>query len=405
MLFGLAWRNVWRNRKRSLVLMTAIALGLSGGLFAVGVFVGIAESMVDSAIDRNLAHLQLHSHAYKANAVINNDLPNAGLLIDSLKQLRTVRGVSGRGVFDGMASSPTANTGVQIIAVNPQDEAAVSSIGRKINEGTYFEEVRQNPVLVGRKLAENLNLRLRSKLVLSFSGKDGSIIFVACRVAGIFETESSLFDGGTVYLRHEELSGLTGGEKLVHEVAIRLQSAEQVSETLASVSVMFPNVAVESWKDLAPELKLSAELTGVTMLFFLGIILFALLFGITNTMLMSVMDRVREFGVLMAIGMKRARVFNLIVLETIILSLTGGVIGVIVGALMVRTFASVGIDLSAFADGLSAYGISAVLYPFVPGEIYLQLSFLVIVTAVVAAVYPGFKATQMKPARAIRVYA
>jgi len=152
-------------------------------------------------------------------------------------------------------------------------------------------------------------------------------------------------------------------------------------------------------------LKLTAELTNVTMLFFLAIILFGLLFGITNTMLMSVLDRIREFGMVMAIGMKRKRVFAQIILETIFLSLSGSGIGMALGVIVLSITQHTGINLSVFAEGLSIYGISSMLYPSVPLELYFELGVLIVLTALGAAVYPGIKATRLKPAEAIRTYA
>jgi putative ABC transport system permease protein len=140
------------------------------------------------------------------------------------------------------------------------------------------------------------------------------------------------------------------------------------------------------------------------MLFFLASILVGLLFGITNTMLMSVLDRVREFGMVMAIGMKRKRVFAQIVLETGLLSLVGSVVGVSAGILIIDVTHRTGIDLSVFAEGLSSYGISPMLYPALPLEMYFELGVLILLTALGAAIYPGIKATRLKPAEAIRTY-
>ncbi len=137
---------------------------------------------------------------------------------------------------------------------------------------------------------------------------------------------------------------------------------------------------------------------------FLGIILFALLFGITNTMLMSVMDRVRELGVLMAVGMKRIRMFTLIIIETILLSITGGVIGIIMGTVTTIYFSSKGIDLSLFAQGLSSFGIGTMLYPSLPLSAYPTLTLMILLTAIFSAVYPALKAIRLNPSEAIRTY-
>jgi putative ABC transport system permease protein len=405
MLIGIAWRNIWRNKKRSLVLLTAIALGLCGGVFSTGLMVGMAETMVNTAIDRYLGHAEIHTKAFKANPIINEFIPNGDSIAASLKSMKGVIGVSARTVLEGMASSTVTNTGAQIVGVNPSDESTVTTDAKRIIAGEYLNEKGRFPVVVGKKLSEKLDLRLRSKLVLSFAGRDGGIIYGSFRVVGIFETESTAFDGSTLFVRRSDLAALVGGAPLIHEIALRMQNAEVVPQILASIRRSLPDLAVDSWKDLAPDLKFMAEVTDIYMLFFVGIILFGLLFGITNTMLMSVLDRVREFGVLMAIGMKRKRVFWLVMLETVFLSLSGAIVGIVIAMVGIDITSRTGIDLSIVAEGLSSYGISSMLYPFIPTLMYFEIAFLVILTALGAAIYPGIKATRLNPATSIRTYA
>lgn len=405
MLTGIAWRNIWRNRKRSFVILTAIALGLCGGIFATGIMIGMAESMVNTSIDRDLGHLQIHTTSFKENPSVNSFIVDGDSVAASVRVLRGVKGVSARMVVEGMASSPATNSGVKIVGIDPEDEASVTTITKAIVGGAFLREAGRTPAVVGKKLAEQLNLKLGSKLVLSFAGRDGSIIYGSFGIVGLFDTESSVFDKGTVFVRRGDLASLLGSAALVHEIAVRLENAQLLPQVLNALKLKYPSLDVESWKDLAPELKLTSETTDISMLFFLGIILLGLLFGITNTMLMSVLDRVREFGVLMAIGMKRKRVFTLIILETVFLSLSGSVVGVALGAIAVRITQSTGIDLSVVSEGLSSYGIASVLYPEVPPILYVELGVLVIITALIAAIYPGIKATKLNPARSIRTYA
>jgi putative ABC transport system permease protein len=405
MLIGIAWRNIWRNKKRSIIMLTAIALGLCGGLFATGIMVGMAESMVNTAIDRYLGHFEIHTATFKANPLINDYIAGGDSIAAALRSTKGVTGVSARTVIEGMASSPASSSGVEIVGVHPADESSVTTTAKRIIAGEYLNNVGRFPVVIGKKLAEKLELRVHSKLVLSFAGRDGNIIYGSFRVVGIFETESTVFDQSTLFVRRNDLAGLMGGPPLVHEIAVRLSSSTLLPEMLSRTRAANPTLTVDSWKDLAPELKLTDEMTGMSMLIFLGVILIGLLFGITNTMLMSVLERVREFGVLMAIGMKRKRVFGLIMLETVFLSLTGGVVGVAFGSILIDVTNRTGINLSIVAEGLSSYGISSMLYPFIPALMYAELAVLVIFTAIGAAIYPGIKATKLNPATSIRTYA
>lgn len=404
MLFLLAWKNVWRNKKRSLIILIAIALGLGCGLFASAVMYGMWDSTVNAAIDRDLSHIQIHSKAFKKENLIENYIPDGQKIEEQIAQIKGVKAVSGRTIIDGMAASATSSSGVEIKGIIPDEEKKVTSVASSITEGKYFEGVSRNPIVIGKELAKKLDLKLRSKIVLSFQGPDGNIIYAAFRIAGIFETESSMFDKSNVFVKQSDLSALMNSKPLIHEVAVRLTSVQQMEPVVNKLKNMYGSLSVETWQQLAPELSLTYETLILELNIFLGIILFALLFGITNTMLMSVMERIRELGVLMAVGMKRLRIFTLIIFETILLSITGGIIGMILGAASIAITARKGINLSLFSQGLSSYGISSHLFPGLPGEFYPMLFVMIIITAVLSAVYPAIKAVRLNPASAIRTY-
>jgi ABC-type lipoprotein release transport system permease subunit len=384
-------------------MITAIALGLWGGLFAVGIFTGMYDALVNSAIDRDLTHIQLHAKDFRDERAIAMFIPGADSITASLRHIPGVYSVSARTIIDGMGSSPTSSQGVKIVGIDPSVERNSTAIARRLVQGKFFEGSERSPILIGRKLAEKLDLRLRGKIVLSFQRPDGAIVYGAFRITGIFDTESSTFDGATVFLRRPDLDGLTG-VALIHEIALRLITNDSLSGIAAKAATLCPNLQVETWKEIAPELKLTAESSDVSMTIFLGIILLALLFGITNTMLMSVLDRVKEFGVLMAIGMKRRRIFAMIFLETIFLSITGSAAGVALGAGTVAWFNRTGIYLGLFSDGLSMYGISSMLYPIVHSSIYPSLGAMVVFAACIAAIYPALKAIRLNPASAIATF-
>ena len=384
-------------------MITAIALGLWGGLFAVGIFTGMYDALVNSAIDRDLTHIQLHAKGFRDERAIAMFIPGADSMTATLQHIPGVYSVSMRTIIDGMGSSPTSSQGVKIVGIDPPAERNSTAIARRMVQGNFFEGRERSPVLIGRKLAEKLDLRLRGKIVLSFQRPDGAIVYGAFRITGIFDTESFAFDGATVFLRRPDFDGLVG-EALIHEIALRLTTNDSLNAVAAKAAALYPGLQVETWKEIAPELKLTAESSDVTMTIFLGIILLALLFGITNTMLMSVLDRIKEFGVLMAIGMKRRRIFAMIFLETIFLSITGSAVGVALGAGTVAWFNRTGIFLGLFSDGLSMYGISSMLYPIVHSSIYPSLGAMVVFAACISAIYPALKAIRLNPASAIATF-
>jgi ABC-type lipoprotein release transport system permease subunit len=404
MLIALAWKNIWRNKKRSLIILTAIALGLWAGLFSVAVMFGSWETTVNSTIDRNLSHIQIHTKEFKDENLISHFIPGGNDIANEIETREKVKSVSSRLLIEGMASSPSSSRGVNILGISPEAEKSVTTVAGDLIEGEYFRGIKRNPILIGEKLADKLGLKLRSKIVLSFQSIDTTLIYAAFRVGGIFKTESSQFDEGYVFVQKSDLYKIMECEPIVSELAIRLHSLEQLDSVYTNMKKNYSSLVVESWKILAPELAMMYDYLIIELEIFLGIIMVALLFGITNTMLMSVLDRVREFGVLLAVGMKRLRVFLLIMIETVILSMFGGIIGMALGSITIYYFSDKGIDLTLFSEGLAQFGMPTILYPVLPLYFYGILTIMILATAFFAAVYPSIKTMKLHPATAIRTY-
>jgi len=404
MLISIAWKNIWRNKKRSLIIIAAICFGLWGGLMSGGIMMGMGESMVNSAIERDLSHIQIHKNDYLKDKEIINFIPEGAQLIKDVNQIQGVKAISGRTLIFGMASSPASSFGAKIIGINPDNAKNVTNISQYLIAGSYFESERRNPIIIGKKLAERLNLKLRSKIVLSFQGLDDEISYIACRVSGIYKTESAPFDEMNVFVQQKDLFRILKSEPIFHEIEIRVEKSDIIPQVDNTLKTKYSNLQVQNWKEIAPEIAFLMELMQQFSYVFVAIILFALLFGITNTMLMSVMDRVRELGVLIAGGMKKFKVFSMILLETVFLSLTGGIAGIGIGSLSITIFSHTGIDLSAFSASLNSFGASAMLYPFLPFAMYIILTFMIIFAANMAAIMPAWKAIHLVPSEAIRSY-
>ncbi len=403
MLLTLAWRNVWRNKKRSLIIILAIAFGLWGGLMAGAIMMGWGESMVTTAIDRDLGHVQIHSPGFRLEQELTNQLPGGFQILQRVRALPQVQSACGHVVLEGMASSATSNFGVQIYGIVPEEEAHVTIIHQKLITGSYFREQTRNPAVIGAKLAERLGVKLHSRLVLGFQGLNGELVYLAVRVVGIYKTESTYFDESHLFLRQSDLFRVIGVRPFIHEITIRARHSRLVPALLQTLRQQYPDLDVASWKEIAPEIAyMAASMDSFTYLF-LAIILFALLFGITNTMLMAVVERFRELGVLLAVGMTRVRIFVMILLETILLSLTGGLAGIIMGVGTLAVVGQYGLDLSAFESSLASFGASAILYPYLPLEMYVVLTIMILLTALVGAALPAWKAVHIQPAQATRI--
>ncbi|MCF8275376.1 MAG: ABC transporter permease [Flavobacteriales bacterium] len=402
MLIKIAWRNVWRNALRSGVVITSIALGIWAGLFVIAVSSGLNQQRTEDALNTSISHIQIHDPRFVEDNNVEFRIKNEEELRDALKGNPAVKAFTERVVLNGMVSSSTGGYGVRITGIDPEEEKAVTTMHEKMVEGEYLTGMKSNPVIVGRKLAEKLNVDLRKKIVLTFQKDNGDIITGAFRVAGIFKTSNSKSDELNVFVKSDDVNSLLEESAGFHEVAVLLNDVAQADTTASILGAEFPSLSVRSWKEVAPELGYADEMMQQMLYIIIGIILLALSFGIINTMLMAVLERKRELGMLMSVGMNKTKVFFMIVVETVFISMVGGPLGVALGFLTVSHFGAAGIDLSIVGKGLEEFGISTTIYPSLDPSFYLNVTIMVVVAAILSSIYPAIKALQLKPAEAVR---
>jgi len=400
MLLKIAWRNIWRNRTRSIVVITAIAIGLLAGVFASAFVQGMMKQKVESVIKLEYSDFQFHVPQFTDEYLSRLYIPDSDAIMAEVGREPSVAGVSGRLVSMGMVASARRSGAIRIVGVDPEREAAVTGIDTKVTEGEYLSDEGRTPVYISRKVADKYGVGLRSRMVLTVQDVEGEIIAGAFRVVGIFDSGNGMFDEMNLYVRQDDLRALLHIESGVHEIAVALHDHDLAEPLATKYQAAYPELEVRPWLDLAVGMRFMVEAMDVYLYYIVGIILLALLFSILNTMLMAVLERVREIGVLMAVGMGKARVFGMILLETVMLTMIGGPLGLLLSWAMVSYFGEVGIDLggAAYAD----LGFSNIIHPYLDTGAYLEVALMVVVMAIVAAVYPARKALKLNPVEAIR---
>ncbi len=389
MLLKLAWKNVWRNRLRSGIMVAAMIFGLLGVVLMVGFVRAMTLNMLENAIKYDTAHLQVHHSDFLANEELGAWLEDADAIAAHVRGLYGVAGVTVRHVVDGMLASAASSRGVRINGIVAEDEVKVTSLRESLVEGRLLPQKGRNPILVSRRTADKLNLRIGSRVVLTFSDIRGDVSGAAFRIAGFFATPSSGFDEGNVYVRRSDLMKYTGLDQS-HEIAVRLTSGETIAELKKEIAERVgKRGVVQDWKEVKPLLAALSGSMNVSNGIMIGVFVLALGFGVVNVMLMSVFERTREFGVLMAIGMTGNRVRRLIVLESLLLGGFGSLVGLAAGGLLIAVTAKIGLPFGGMAEGLGVFGVDTVLYPEVSFPTYLGTLALLLFTSFLAAIYPA----------------
>jgi putative ABC transport system permease protein len=398
-----AWRNLWRNKARSLVIIAAFVIGIFAGVFILAFLNGMINSRIEAVISTELSHIQLHKPGFTDNDQFSLRFTVNDSLSGELSKTPHVLAFSKRIIINSMIASAETGTGVKITGIDPLLERKVTSLFSKVTEGEYPGEKGRNPVLISEKLAQKLKVRLHGKIILTVQDENRNITGGAFRIVGIYRTDNQIFDEGNIFVRNDDLAALTGiPSNEAHEVAILIDNNENTQEVTKTLSDLFPQLEVKNWLQLSPDAgALVGALNQYTYIFTI-IILIALCFGMVNTMLMVIMERVRELGMLMAIGMNRMRVFSMILFETLLLSIIGGLAGIIIGWAASEYFGHKGIDLYFWKEAFGELGYSSLIYPVIKTQVILITTILVILAGMVSALYPALKAIRLKPAEAIR---
>jgi len=402
-IFKIAWRNIWRSITRSLVVIGAIVIGIWSIIFLVGMINGLVESYIDNAIKNEVSHIKIHNPEFIKNKESKYYIADIASVKKSIDTMQGVKAVSYKTITNTMISSSRAGRGISTIGIVPKDEAIVSGVAQRMVEGDYLSDTKKNQIIISKRMADKLKVKLRSKVVLTFQNLENEITMGAFRVMGLFDTGNNIYDESVAFVRQEDINRLLGINGYGHEVAILIDDLENLDSIQEDISELFPNLLVRNYKQVQPELALFQSQIKMAGIIYMVIFMLALIFGIINTMMMAVLERVRELGMLMAVGMNKVKVFLMIVLETLLLAIVAAPIGIFLGYLTTSYFHRTGINLFFYSEeGMKQFGMDKFIYPNVYTETYWQLVVAVSLTALLGSLYPAWKAINLRPVEAIR---
>lgn len=403
LLVQMAWRNIWRNPWRSLVIMFSIALGLFAGFAVLALYKGMMKSRIRTLIETETGHLQLHHPDFNNDQDPKFYINNAAQVVALLKKQQEVFTLVKRTVTQGMLTSTTGSAGIGIYGVIPKEEYPATKLDRKIREGKGFSDEKKPEVIIGKKLADKFKLHLGSRIILTLTDTSGSIVSGAFKVRAIYRSDNAQRDERIVYVPFNILNELLQLRDEPNEISIRLQNNEQTATVVKNLKAQLPGYRIESWNEISPETDLLVRTVDTYSYIIMIIILFALSFGILNTMLMAILERTREMGMMVALGMSRIRLFFIVIIETLLLTFAGTPVGIAVGISVITFYNRKGLDLSSMGkDLMSSFGFETTIYPEFPYDKMTGIIIIVAATALLSAIVPSLKAVRLEPAEALK---
>ncbi|MCF8062679.1 MAG: ABC transporter permease [Deltaproteobacteria bacterium] len=400
----MAWRNIWRNPRRTLVILTAVVIGVWSMIFLGALMRGLTNQYLEIGISTLTGHIQVHHQDFRSDPVIQNRIDRPGRVAEALEPLLP----PGSHWTERIRVNAIANTarhaqGVTLVGIDPEREARVSFIGGAVKEGNYLEPDDPYGILVGKALAEDFETRLDRRVVLMSLGVDGKVASRAFRIRGIFRAETEATEKQYMFVTMAAARDMLGLERGVTEAAVLLPSHELTGKTAEALERRLPTppLAVQTWRDLLPLVRVTIELYDTFIFLWFLVVFIAMAFGIVNTLLMAVFERVREFGLLKALGMRPRGIVQGVLTESFFLLLLGTAAGNALGVLSVNLLAESGIDLSALAGRLAEVGMRRVGYPQLQAGGFRLANVVVFVLGIVVSLYPAVKAARFTPVEAL----
>jgi putative ABC transport system permease protein len=403
-LLRIAWRNVWRNKRRTLIALIAISLGLVFLAFMDGAIAGFQQTIFGNAVKLQGGNIQVHAPGYKEKAKRMPLLPLTdpeSVVQVALAQPKVVA-ASKRISTGGFLSSHEATMPVVITGIEPENEAPVNLVAKNLTQGRYLAADDEDLILIGQAMANRLKVAVGDRITLVGRAMHEQMRRRTMTVVGIYDLSLPEVEKSLVYISLAEAQSLFDLRDQATEVDIALESVGQERHVAAALQAALPGYEVATWQELNPEMKQSLDVDKQVMNIFGLVVLLIAGVGILNLMLMAVFERTREIGLLAAMGLKRREIMGLFLLEGILIGLLGAIAGFFLGGLVVSLFGQYGIDFSASASmGEMMALLGDRLYPQLAVDLLIQRSLTVAAIAVLASLYPAWQASKREPAEAL----
>ena len=400
-LIMLAWRNLWRNHRRTLIMLGAVVVGVWAMIFMTALTMGMVNDMIEDSISVLPGHVQVHHPDYLDDPNIANLLPMPEEAIERAFGSAGFRAWSARIKVPAVVSSERESRGVTLLGIDPQREEAMSFVDYAAVDGRFLDGPGDDGLVIGRKLADDLETELGKRVVLMSQDPDNDIADRGFRVVGLFRADVQAYEEQYVFAGLDTVQDLLRAGDRVTSVVVLGEDYRNVEPVYQKVRALVDDsVAVSRWTELDTYLGTMLRVMDGFVLVWVIVIFLALSFGLVNTLVMAVFERVREIGLMLALGMKPSSILGQIVIESMMLLVIGLAIGNLLAWATIKPLES-GIDISVVAEGMAMMGAASVLYPQLRVEDVVLANAVVLILGFFASLSPAWRASRFQPIEAI----
>ena len=400
----LAWRNIWRHPRRSLLTIAAMVFANVLLVFMLGLQLGQYRMMIDNSLRIFTGQMQVQDVNYLDEPQMYRTVPDADRLAGQIRRDTNLDAVSVRAYGFALVSSEKRTIGVQVTGVDPEHESLVSTIPGLVKEGRFLSSASANEAIVGSTLARNLKVDIGDELTLLGSGRDGSIAATILPVVGIFNSGSRDLDRQMMEMPIDNFRDVFAMGSHAHSIIIGgdREMADSYSHDVNNIIQHDNKLVLHDWEILMPGLRqaIEADFFSAWIMYALLIILVA--FSMMNTMLMSVLERTHEFGILLALGVRHSKLGRIIFAESVVLAFTGMIVGIIAGSLLTLYFYHNGFTYPGMEEMGERFNIPSILIPEVSLRTILPGPLVVMLASIIASIYPIWHMRKLRPIQALQ---
>ena len=403
----MAWRNIWRNPRRTLLTISAIAFASMILVFMLSFQLGCYETMINTSVKISTGHLQVQAKGYLNDKKMRLVIKDPGQVARVLDTIQGIDAYTFRASGFALISSDKRTYGVVVTGIDPIREASVSTIKSLVRKGTYLTEDDETTALIGEHLSNNLKVDVNDELIILGQGRDGSIAAAVLTIKGIFNSGIDEFDRNVIMMGLKGFQEIFSMGRTVHQTIITADSLGDVSMVQQEIQNNFSKtkedeyLAIPDWMEIMPGLLQGIQIDLVSGIIMYIILIIVVAFSIFNTFLMAIFERTREFGVMIAIGTTPSRITKIVMFESGCMTIVGIILGIVIGSLATLYFQSKGIYIAGTEDILKQYGLPDRLYPRLSMISASAGPLVVLVITFVSSVFPALKIRKLKPVEAM----